>query len=491
MKHAPKSNGITEANGHRIVRKRVSSLQPSPENQSLYRPPDDDPDVGRLAASIQKNGCDPLVVTLDNYIVSGHRRHAALERIGQEFVRCQVIPRRRDSWSDDEYVALLRTFNHQRNKTVAEQVREELVDIDPKKAHRRLQERRDRAAIRPGRNGVHALEIEGTKRRYNISGVKADHVKYVLRVVEEMGKYWPLSIRGVHYKLLNFDFVRGYYHPKRNEPDYGRPRELHYVNDDNSYAATSDLITRLRLDGTIDWDAFDDFTRPITEFAAFTNVRHYVRQEVRKLFDGYWRDLLQSQPNHVEIICEKNTVYHMVLQVAEKYQIPTSSGRGFNSIDPWHDLYERFGASRKERLILIVLSDFDPEGQMIPHVAGRTLVDDFGVDEDDLTIIQAGVTRDQIDRYGLRPQNFAKETSSNHDWFVERNGGDDTVYELEALDPADMLRDLERVVRGVLDLELFEREVAQEEEEAAYLEAARERAREALKGLGEEEGEEE
>jgi hypothetical protein len=91
---------------------------------------------------------------------------------------------------------------------------------------------------------------------------------------------------------------------------------------------------------------------------------------------------LQSQPNRIEVVCEKNTIYHMVLKVTEKYQIPTSSGRGFNSIDPWHDLYERYVDSGKDKLIVIVLSDFDPEGEMIPQAGGRTLRDDFGVDED-------------------------------------------------------------------------------------------------------------
>jgi hypothetical protein len=169
--------------------------------------------------------------------------------------------------------------------------------------------------------------------------------------------------------------------------------------------------------------------------------------------------------------------------VTRKYQITTSSGRGFNSIDPWHDLYERFEESGKERLILIVLSDFDPEGEMIPHVGGRTLVDDFGVDYDAIAVIKAGVTREQIVRYRLQPQNFAKETSSNHGWFVERNDGDDAVYELEALDPADMLRDLDEIIRSVIDIDLFNREVEIEREEAVYLESIRGRAEATLRGL--------
>ncbi|HMC65760.1 MAG TPA: hypothetical protein VKI65_12545 [Gemmataceae bacterium] len=193
---------------------------------------------------------------------------------------------------------------------------------------------------------------------------------------------------------------------------------------------------------------------------------------------------MQSQPNHIEIVCEKNTIYHMVLRVAKKYQIPTISCRGFSSIDSWHDLAERYESGNKERLIVIVLSDFDPEGEQIPQACGRTLAE-LVIDEDNLTIIKAGVTREQIDKYHLPPKNFAKETSSNHDWFVNRNGGDDTVYELEALEPEDMLRDLDNVIRSIIDIDLFNREVATEQEEAVYLQAARTRAADALKGLGE------
>jgi hypothetical protein len=372
----------------------------------------------------------------------------------------------------EQYVALLREHNRQRNKTVAEQVREEVVDLGTKGAFQRLCTLRQQSVYAPEFNGVVELEIEGEQRRYNISDQKAEHVKYVKKVVfEDRRRFWPLSVRGVHYALLNYHFLR-------NTRD-----RLAYKNDDNSYQATSDLITRLRLAGVVPWNAFDDTTRPFKEFRPYSDVREFVRQEAQNLFVGYWRDLLQSQPNHVEVLCEKNTIYHMVLRVTKKYQIPTSSGRGFNSIDPWHDLAERYEDSGKERLIVIVLSDFDPEGEMIPQVGGRTLRDDFDIDR--LSIIKAGVTREQIEKYNLPPQNFAKETSSNHKWFVDRNGGDDTVYELEALEPQVMMDDLDAVIRGVIDLDLFNRELANEEGEAGYLETVRKKAAEALKGLGE------
>jgi hypothetical protein len=474
---APAGGGV-----QRTVRKRVASLKPSPENGRIYQPVEDDPDIDALAASIDSNGLlEPLVVTSDNYVVAGHRRLEALRRLGRKFVPCHVLDRRRDSMTTDDYIVLLREHNRQRHKSVAEQVREELIDIEPDEALYQLREQWSRSILAPEHNGVRPLRIEGVKKRYKISADKADHVRYILRIVEDRRRFWPLSVRGVHYPLLNYDFVRGVYGPKTDEPDHGKPRELPYRNDGNSYKATSDLITRLRLDGTIPWEAFDDFTRPLEEFNAHRSVRDFVKEEVEYLFKYYRRDLLQSQANHIEVLCEKNTIYHMVLTVTRKYLINTSSGRGYNTIDPWHDLYERFRASGKLRLIVIVLSDYDPEGEMIPIVGGRTLRDDFGVPEDLLKIIKAGATRDQTERYGLPPQNFAKESSSNYDWFVERNGGDDTVWELEALDPEDMLRDLDDTIRSVIDVDLFNREVATEAEEAAYLEAARKVAVASLK----------
>jgi hypothetical protein len=324
--------------------------------------------------------------------------------------------------------------------------------------------------------------IEGSKKRYGISDDKDEHVRHVLQVLNERSAYWPLSVRGVHYPLLNYDFIRGYYSPRRKDPDFGGPaRVLKYQNDKDSYLATANLLCRLRLNGLVPWEALDDPTRPLTAPRPFRNTQRFIDQELRNFLTGYTRNCLQTQPKHVEVICEKNTVYHMVLQVTRRYQLPTSSGRGFNSIDPWHDLHERYVASGKKKLALIVLSDYDPEGEMIPQVGGRTLRDDFNVDAEDLEVYKAGVTREQIDHYGLEPMNFAKEESSNRDWFVERNGGDDTVYELEALDPAAMLLDLEYVIHRVLDIDLFDQEKATEADDLGELEEAREKAVEALK----------
>jgi hypothetical protein len=485
----------------RRIRKRVATLKPSPENAILYRPiREDDPATIKMAETIAREGRlrEDLVITQDNYVVSGHRRLAALKRLGRDTVHCRQLPVRRDTMPQGEYLVLLRGYNDYRDKSAAEQVREELIDLGPDEALASLRARRDRSVNAHRYNGVKVVDIEGSKRRCAISEAKDEHVKHILKVLQACKPHWPVSDRAVHYKLCNYQFIRGHYHPKRTDADWGGPpRPLSYLNDHNSYKATCELLTRLRLDGTVPWEALDDFTRPFEEFLAFRDVREFVEHELENLFDGFWRDLLQSQPNHVEILCEKNTIYHMVMEVARKYTIPVQSGRGYNSIDPYHDLVERYRASGKERLVLIVLTDHDPEGQDMPHVAGRTLRDDFGIPGALLDIVQAGVTRDQVRDNNLAQNALdAKDTSSRYGAYVERNrdwfekelgwqeGQEAPAWELESLDPDVLLPDLEKVIKGVLDMDLFNREAQREhEEDAPALEATRRAALERLKGL--------
>src|SRR5262249_21415227 len=138
----------------RMVRKRVSSLKPSPENEKLYDAKDDE-ELADLAESIRTKGLlQHLVITLDNFIVSGHRRHAALVILDRYMVVGEVLPVRRDSMSQDDYIALLREHNRSRHKSTAEQVRETVVDLRPQVASTALRVIRDKSVFAPEDNGI-------------------------------------------------------------------------------------------------------------------------------------------------------------------------------------------------------------------------------------------------------------------------------------------------------------------------------------------------
>ena len=180
-------------------------------------------------SSIRRNGVlDPLVITADRFVVSGHRRYVAAQLAGAVTVPCHVLEFRRVD-DIDRFVSLLREHNRQRDKSLDEKLREELISVDPDEAYASLLEAR-----RPPIHYIDAVHIEGRKVRHGISAAKADHVRYIKEVLfQRLRTYWPVTVRKVHYELLNFDFLRNI------------SKELRvYVNDDHSYKATSNLCTR-------------------------------------------------------------------------------------------------------------------------------------------------------------------------------------------------------------------------------------------------------
>jgi len=95
----------------------------------------------------------------------------------------------------------------------------------------------------------------------------------------------------------------------------------------------------------------------------------FVKGELDELLKGYWRDLLQSQPNHLELVIEKNTLLPILRPVASQYCIPFTSGRGYCSLPPRHAMAERYRRSGKGKLLLLLVSDFDPTANPSPRAS--------------------------------------------------------------------------------------------------------------------------
>jgi hypothetical protein len=129
----------------------VFQLQPSPENTKLYRPPSrDDPSIIELANDIKVNGVrEPLIISADSYIISGHRRHCAamVAHLGRVPCRRRLdIVRGHKEQASDGYIQELRRHNLQRVKTADEVLRETVVDVNPDVAYEALTSYRKRKA---------------------------------------------------------------------------------------------------------------------------------------------------------------------------------------------------------------------------------------------------------------------------------------------------------------------------------------------------------
>jgi len=448
----------------RVLDLALSEIRPSPENDQLYRPVNtEDPEIVRLAESIEAHGVqEPLLITDDGWIVSGHRRYAAARLAGLDTVPCRVAPIRKD-YDHDKFMQLLRECNRQREKSYDEKLREEVVSCTPEEAREAVMEFRRRSA----RVEVSQIEVAGRKTRWKISEAKMPFMRAVQEVIMDRRAFWPLSVRQIHYALLN-------------DPPliHARKADSEYSNVQKCYKALDDLLVRARLEGLIPFEVIADETRPVVQFNCHRDCQSFIRQELEIFLKGYWRDLMQSQPNHVEILAEKNTIAPILKPVASEYCIPMTTGRGYCSLPPRFEISKRFSASGKQRLVLLMVTDFDPDGEEIAHSMARSLRDDFGINQ--IVPVKVALTAEQVNKFKLPPRLKAKETSANYDKFVARHGDD--VFELEALPPAALRQALREAIDQVIDIELLNHEIDQERREQVFLEDARRRVRAAMAG---------
>jgi len=406
-----------------------------------------------MARSIEDSGLiEPIILTADHFIVSGHRRYQAARLAGLREIDCRIRDYRKDD-DHDRFMCELREANRQRIKTRDEIMYEEAAATSPDDAYAELVQYRQHAARVP----VEGEIIRGHTKRAEITKAKFPLLDAIADVLDARKEYWPISVRQVHYALLN--------HPPLRHAS--KPASI-YRNDRASYRALVDLLSRARIAGIIDMDIIHDPTRPVTIWNVRQNVQEHIREQIEEMFKGYWRDLLQSQPNHIELVVEKNTVLSIVKPLAAEYTIPITSGRGQCSLPPRRGTVERFKTSGKERLILLILTDADPDGDAIANAIPKSLRDDFSIDESTILPIRVALTPEQANEHGLSQSIEAKTTSPNYQAYVERHGSD-AAFELEALDPADLQDILRTAIDNVLDIDAYEYEVQQEKEDASFL----------------------
>ena len=450
----------------------VGDIRTASVNDTIYRPVRaDDPAVVALADSVRRHGVrEPLQVTADGVILSGHRRHAAARLAGLKTV--PVIRRADLHSSDPGFVALLVEANRSRDKTAGERVREAVAAVDPAEAHANLlahrREAREAGRDRAERGGLSVVASARAARRDGVSKAKRPMLDSLKKIVADNRDFWPLTLRQCHYRMLNVGVLK----------NAGDPNSK-YVNDQKSYKGLSDLLTRARLTGEVPWRAIDDPTRGVEVWDTHANATPFIAGRLRDVFEDYYRDLLQSQDFHLEVVAEKLTAETPVRRACAEFTATYSIGRGYSSIDFRHNIAQRFRRSGKPYMKLLVLSDFDPEGENITETLAASLRDEFGVD---LMAYKVALTAAQVREFGLPPVLTVKATSSRAKGFTARHGSN--AYELEALEPASLQRLVFEALSGVVDRGRFDAEVAAEAADAAAIQAAAVQVRTLLGAAG-------
>lgn len=428
--------------------REIDELIPAKINDTIYKPVHaEDPATVELAESMRQEGgvLEPLVITLDNVIVSGHRRRIAAKLAGFKHVPVRIFPMMSH---DPHFVRKLRAFNNQRVKSFEEQVREAIIDADPRTTELEIEayeaERDAKFLSAVKKSDLAAIDVRKARKRKKITAAKMPMLRAVQSVIDENRDFWPLTVRQVHYRLLVSPPLK-----HASKPDSW------YDNDKDSYKNLVDLLTRARLIGEVPWESLTDATRPSTVWTTWDNHAQFVNESLRDFLNGYDRNPLQSQHAYVEVLIEKMTAETPVRRACSEYRIPYSIGRGYSSIDARHELAQRYVKSGKNRMVLLVLSDFDPEGENIAETMPASLRDEFGIQNVDA--FKVALTPDQIAQYDLPTQMTAKPKSSRTKGFIEKHGRND-VYELEALPPAILQQIVTDALKSVIDLDAYRRE---------------------------------
>lgn len=435
----------------------IRSVTPSPENDDVYGAIEHDEQMDALIESIASRGLEePIIVSSDGYIVSGHRRYFACTWLEWSEIPVRRKPFSREDNSTD-WPRILTEYNPQRIKGVRTLLKEAMLRDADNPSQLLLQRE-----IESTQSTAIFTEVPGKKFVEPIGDRQQEFLEACVAVVESLKDYWPLQVRQVHYNLLNDPPLTQTVKRSSKPNDHWR-----YRNNNDCYNRLVSLLVPARYYRYIPWEAIDDPTRPQFENAGFNSLSEFVSREVDGFLRGYHRDRQFAQPRHIEVLGEKNTLLQILKPVCQELYVPLTIGRGVCSHPVYRRIAERFKASGKARMSLLILSDYDSAGFDLADDAIRTLRDLWGVD---LDYHRVGVTRAQIDDQGLQADfNPEKAIGGKLDRFIERTGGSES-WELEALHPSYLQDQTRQAILANMDLEIDR--ITQEQEQQEVYELA-------------------
>ncbi len=262
-------------------------------------------------------------------------------------------------------------------------------------------------------------------------------------MLKEYAEHLPLTLRQIFYRLV---------------------ATAAYEKTEAAYERLGGLLNRARRAGLVPFEAIRDDGVTVEEPNAFSGLPQFW-QNVNWWAEEYRRDRLDGQEHVVELWVEAGGMVPQAARVAHEYGIAVYSAGGFDSLSGKYEAARRILKRAYPTLVLHV-GDHDPSGLSIFDAAAAdvaALVGDMSGGADCVRFERVAVTPEQITRYGL-PEAPAKTTDRRGQW----RGG---TVQAEALAPDVLAAELERVIRGVLDMRLYEAVLVIEASERAELAA--------------------
>ena len=264
---------------------------------------------------------------------------------------------------------------------------------------------------------------------------RLEKINEIIEKYQKMG--YRLTLRQLFYQLITQNII-----PSKTQ----------------EYAKLSNILTKGRMAGIVDWDAIEDRLRvPKLPYWVF-DIPDAINDTIRH----YRLNRQHGQRNYVEVWCEKDALSNVLYRITSKYHIRLMVNRGYSSTTAMHDAYKRFKNSNKENIYILYLGDHDPSGlDMIRDVKDRQ--EEFSQFP---KIHHVAITMPQINKYAP-PPNPAKITDPRAKWYIAEHGA--TSWEVDALPPDVLHEILEKQIQAIISMKQYEIMLARENKDKQKL----------------------
>lgn len=202
-------------------------------------------------------------------------------------------------------------------------------------------------------------------------------------------------------------------------------------NNEKSYKNLTNLLSRARLGGLVDWSAIEDRGREPLGMASYKDMASCLEGRIEAFRFDRWRD----QKHYVELWVEKQALAGVLWPIARKFHVTLMVNKGYSSQTAMYESAQRLKYKMKDRpgyAKVLYLGDHDPSGEdMVRDITDRLTM--FRVER--LLVEKVGLTIDQVHQYKL-PPNPAKVTDPRAKKYIEKHG--QVSWEVDALPPDDL-----------------------------------------------------
>lgn len=262
---------------------------------------------------------------------------------------------------------------------------------------------------------------------------KLEWIDAILSKYRSMG--YDLTVRQVYYQLVAQDLI---------------------PNNVRSYNQIQSLISAGRKAGLISWDMIVDRTRATIIPPHWSSPGDIVQASV----DHYANDKWRTQENHLEIMCEKQALAGILEPVCQELDVNFTSNRGYASDSLMYQVAQRLAkkAMAGKAIYVLYFGDHDPSGlDMDRDIASRLEMFSYL----NFETRRLALLMNQVEEMNL-PENPAKSSDSRYANYLYEFG--DSSWELDAVEPDELVRLTTEAVESLRDDDLWEVAVEEEEE---------------------------